>query len=163
FFSAVFPAAFTSPWPGAVFVAGLASSAALASRWVERGRAGAAWAAGLRIAMWLATVTPALPRPDVRVLVAACGFGVMAFGIRRVLSALAAGASGPPAALSAGLAQAEEAPRRLAALNFVLWLGCIGVGVTLLESNPGPHWSDIVMPLAFGSLFAFGVSFYQRG
>ncbi len=249
FLSAVFPAAFRSPWPSVLFVAGLTISGLLAPRLVARGRSGITLASALRIVFWLAVVTPMLPGADLRVLVASCGFGVMAFGIRRAiyrrlcdaqpedapaerlasdlrpqlaenaavagivgghvmllfsvaflrtesvvvfrawweiipllavvgtvgftlavrpvtaraLQALAAGEKGDRALLAAGLTQAEQVPRRLGALNFALWLACIGIGVVYFQSRPGPHWADVVVPLAFGSLFAWGVSFYQRG
>src|SRR5438128_11025877 len=74
FTSAVFPAAFKSPSPAAVFAAGLGLSLALAPRLVSRGRSGPTWAAALRIPLWLLAVAPMLPGADARVLVASCGF-----------------------------------------------------------------------------------------
>jgi signal transduction histidine kinase len=249
FISAVFPAAFRTPWTAVVFPSSLVVSALLAPRLATRGRIGITVAAALRIAFWLLSVIPMLPGADRRVLIASCGFGVMAFGIRRavyrglldpqparpslvrlrsdlrpqlaenaavagivgghvmllfsvaflrtesvvvfrawweiipalailgtigftlavrpmterVLAALRAGKKGDRALLLAGLAEAEQVPRRLGALNFFLWLTCIGIGIGYFQSRPGPPWADLVVQLSFGALFAWGVSFHQRG
>jgi hypothetical protein len=85
FISAVFPAAFSSPWPSVVFVTGLLVTVLSAPWLIARGRTGITIAAVLRIPWWLASVTPLLPEKDLRVLVASCGFGVMAFGLRRAV------------------------------------------------------------------------------
>lgn len=82
---------------------------------------------------------------------------------RAILAALLAGPKGDAAVLLRGLAQAEALPTLLAYLNFVVWWGCTAIGI--LRMRPGPaSWQlgDAVMQLAFGSLFACGVVFYQR-
>ena len=82
---------------------------------------------------------------------------------RAILAALLAGPEGDAALLRRGLAQAESLPALLAYLNFVVWWGCTAIGI--LRMRPGPvSWQagDAVMQLAFGSLFACGVVFYQR-
>ena len=82
----------------------------------------------------------------------------------RVILALRAGRKGTDEALAAGLAQATAIPRRLSYINFLLWLTCTSIGI--LYFQPGPqrwHWPDAIMQLAFGSLFSWGISFYQRG
>lgn len=85
FISAVVPLAFTTPWPSVAFVSGLAISTLSARRLTRLGRRGYTIAAGLRILFWLTAVTPLLVGLDVRVLVASCGFGLMAGGIRRAV------------------------------------------------------------------------------
>jgi signal transduction histidine kinase len=80
-----------------------------------------------------------------------------------VLRALAAGPSGDPALLGRGLAEARRLPSVLAYLNFAVWFACTGVGI--FSQRPGPvSWNggDAVLQLAFASLFAWGVAFYQR-
>jgi signal transduction histidine kinase len=249
FISAVVPAAFRTPWPSVIFVGGLACSSLLARRLHVQGRRGFLMAATLRTLCWLLAVTPLLGAADLRVLVATCGFGLMAGGIRRalyrraadepepstpvalrtelrtqlgenamvagivgghvmllfsvaflrteskmvfrawweiipalailgtlgftlavrpttdrVLAALRLGPGGERQALLAGLDQVRDIPRRLTLINFVVWLTCTSIGI--LYFQPGPQkwqWADAVMQLAFGSLFAWGVSFYQRG
>jgi two-component system, NtrC family, sensor kinase len=252
FISAVVPAAFDTPWPRLIFAGGLALSAALARRLVRRGRPGIAVAAGLRTIAWLAAVTPVLTGGDLRVLVASCGFGLMAGGMRRaayrrlldplparaapvrlradvrellaenamvagiagghvlllfsvaflrtqsqvvfrawweiipvlailgtvgftvavrpttdrVLEALRLGPNGDRERLLAGLRQAKTVPRKLALVNFVTWVVCTSIGTMWFRPAPSPlRWSpaDAVMQIAFGSLFAWGVSFHQRG
>ncbi len=85
FVSAVFPAAFASPWPGVLFAVTLAASA-LVARSMVRSRSGRfGFAAALRLPSWVGAITPLLPGSDLRVLVACCGFGVMAFALRRFI------------------------------------------------------------------------------
>ncbi len=249
FISAVVPLAFTTPWPSVVFVSGLGLSTALARRLTHIGRRGYTIAAGLRILFWLAAVTPLLSGRDLRVLVASCGFGVMAGGIRRaiyrrlldpptanpspvtmrtelrtvlaenamvagivgghvmllfsvgflrtasrvvfkawweiipalallgtlgftlgvrptthaVLAGLRAGAEGSPHVLGEALAQAQRIPRRLSEVNFAVWMVCIAIGVFYFQSEARWYAPDALMQLSFGALFAWGVSFYQRG
>ena len=82
---------------------------------------------------------------------------------RAILDALRAGPEGDALVLRRGLAQAEALPTLLAYLNFAVWWGCTAIGI--LRMRPGPvSWQagDAVMQLAFGSLFACGVVFYQR-
>jgi two-component system, NtrC family, sensor kinase len=65
--------------------------------------------------------------------------------------------------LLAGLAQATAIPRTLTLINFSVWLICTSIGIVYFQ--PGPQkwqWADAVMQIAFGALFAWGVSFYQR-
>jgi signal transduction histidine kinase len=259
FWSAVFPVAFHSPWPAVVFAVGTGLSIVAAGWLVRRGRRGLALAAGIRVAVWLLSVTPMLPRSDVRVLVACFGFGLMAGALRRavyrrllgasargaadeararraspvrmrvelrprlgesamvagilgghvlmlfsvaflrtaskvvfrawweiipalailataaftlavrpttdrVLEALRLGPRADRARLRAGLAQAMRVPERLGVVNLVLWLVCTGIGVFYFRTGPQSwSWADAVMQLAYASLFAWGVSFYQRG
>jgi two-component system NtrC family sensor kinase len=80
-----------------------------------------------------------------------------------VVEALAVAETAPPARIVIGLERARSLPRRLAALNFVLWFACIAIGVGSIHSRPGPRWADVIVPLGLGALFAWGVSFYQRG
>ena len=48
--------------------------------------------------------------------------------------------------------------------HFALWLGCTTIGVFYFRLGPERwSWPDAVMQIFFGSLFAWGVSFYQRG
>jgi two-component system NtrC family sensor kinase len=80
-----------------------------------------------------------------------------------VLRALEAGPSGPRALLLRGLSRARALPNALAILNFVVWMLCTAIGVQRMR--PGPRlWraADVVMELALGALFAWGVAFYQR-
>lgn len=82
----------------------------------------------------------------------------------RVLIALRAGKEGPRGTLLQGLAQAQAIPRRLAWINFSLWFTCTTFGVFYYLGGPQDRsWPDVVMQVAFGSLFSWGVSFYQRG
>lgn len=81
-----------------------------------------------------------------------------------VIRALTEGADGDAEVLKRGLRQARKLPDLLAYLNFLLWFMCVGVGVFYFRTGP-PTWNvaDAVMQLGFGALFAWGVSFYQRG
>jgi len=81
-----------------------------------------------------------------------------------VIRALGEGETGDKAVLERGLRRARRLPNVLAYMNFVLWFTCTGVGVFYFRTGP-PTWKvgDAVMQLAFGALFAWGVSFYQRG
>jgi signal transduction histidine kinase len=82
----------------------------------------------------------------------------------RVLAGLAAGPDADQDELLAALQQAERVPRQLSRINFALWLVCTSIGVFYFRTGPEQwSWADAVMQLAFGSLFAWGVSFYQRG
>lgn len=249
FASAVYPEVLAGPWSLALFVVGLLGSAELGRRVAGRGGGWVALAAGLRVPLWLAAVMPPSPARDAQVLVATCGFGIMATGIRRacyrrllaprgsepaerpvepkelvatlaenasvigiagghlmllfavaflrtrsevvfrawwelvpglatlgtvaftlalhgfagpVVRALEVGPGGDRGVLAAGLSRAQRLPIQLAGLNFGLWFAAIALGVGLLQSRPGPLWADVVVPLAFGALFAWGVSFYQR-
>ncbi len=83
--------------------------------------------------------------------------------LRPVVEALALGPEGPRPVLRLGLLRARRIARDLATLNLVLWVVCIGVGIAVIHARPGPGWADVVVPSAFGLLFAWGVSFYQRG
>jgi signal transduction histidine kinase len=80
-----------------------------------------------------------------------------------VVAALVVGPGGDRAALLRGLAQARELPGVLAAMNFVIWSLCTGIGVFYFRTGPA-SWSpgDAVMQLGFGLLISWGVSFYQR-
>jgi len=80
-----------------------------------------------------------------------------------VLRALARGPSGDRATLERGLAQALALPDTLAYLNFCVWFACTAIGVFWVRPGPA-SWqaSDAVMQLAYGSLFSWGVAFYQR-
>ena len=82
---------------------------------------------------------------------------------RAILAALLAGPNGDAVVLRRGLAQAESLPTLLAYLNFVVWWGCTAIGILRMRVGP-VSWQagDAVMQLAFGSLFACGVVFYQR-
>ena len=249
FSSAVVPRAFESPYPLLVFLAGLVLSGLMAPRLLGQLGWGADFAAALRIPFWLLGVMPLAPWRDERVLVATCGFGIMAFGFRRavynrvaiarepspspsrmaaslgyelaenaavvgiagghvmllfsvaflrtasevvfrawwqtvpvlaasgtvvftfavralarpVLTALALGPAGERSVLVAGLERAHRVARDLGTLNLILWVVCIALGIASIHSRPGPGWADVVIPSAFGLLFAWGVSFYQRG
>jgi len=80
-----------------------------------------------------------------------------------ILRALDAGPTGDKALLERGLAQALALPTVLAYLNCGVWIACTSIGVFWLR--PGPtSWQagDAVMQLAYGSLFSWGVAFYQR-
>jgi signal transduction histidine kinase len=77
--------------------------------------------------------------------------------------ALEAGPGGDRALLERGLAEALGLPSALAYLNFAVWFVCIAVGV--FGQRPGPaSWTagDAFLQLAFGSLFSWGIAFYQR-
>jgi signal transduction histidine kinase len=249
FSSAVVPLAFTTPWPSAIFVGGLAASALVARRLTELGRRGYAIAAVLRTVSWLAAVTPLLSYEDLRLLIATCGFGLMAGGIRRAIyrrtldpttaqpspvrmradlraalaenamvagivgghvmllfsvaflrtasqvvfrawweiipalailgtlgftlgvrpttdrvhAGLRMGPDGDAAELVAALEQAERIPQRLSFINFAVWMACIAIGVLYFQADQRWYWPDALNQLAFGALFAWGVSFYQRG
>jgi two-component system, NtrC family, sensor kinase len=81
----------------------------------------------------------------------------------QVMTGMRAGPSGDPALLRRALRQARGLPRRLARLNFLVWLICVTVGIFYLQ--PGPqvwNWPDALMQICYGALFAWGVSFYQR-
>ena len=82
---------------------------------------------------------------------------------RAILAALRAGAKGDVAVLARGLARAEALPALLAYLNFVVWWGCTAIGILRMRTGP-VSWQvgDAFMQLAFSSLFACGVVFYQR-
>ncbi len=250
FVSAVIPAAYTTPWPGIIFLCGLLASALLAKPLTRLGRRGFLLAGVIRLVAWPLGVTPLLPTADIRILVASCGFGLMAGGIRRAVyrrmidpmpakpspvrlradlntelaeNAMVAGIVGghvmllfsvaflrtaskvvfrawweiipalailgtlaftlaiapvtrkPLAALRLGkhghrdqllgaLTQATAIAKRLSYVNLAVWLVCVAIGVYYFQPAQGVwHWPDAIMRLAFGSLFAWGVSFYQRG
>jgi two-component system, NtrC family, sensor kinase len=59
--------------------------------------------------------------------------------------------------------QAQKLPDTLAYLNFGVWFACTAFGVFYVRPGPAA-WKvgDAVMQLGFGSLFAWGVAFYQR-
>ena len=81
-----------------------------------------------------------------------------------VMSGLRRGPSGDRNALRQALEDAVAIPRRLSYVNFGVWVACITIGV--LYFKPGPlawNWPDALMQIAYGALFAWGVSFYQRG
>jgi len=82
---------------------------------------------------------------------------------RSILAALRAGPKGDALVLARGLAQAEGLPTLLAYLNFVVWWGCTAIGILRMRTGP-VSWQigDAIMQLAFSSLFACGVVFYQR-
>lgn len=82
---------------------------------------------------------------------------------RAILAALHAGPKGDAAVHARGLARAEALPTLLAYLNFVVWWGCTAIGILRMRTGP-VSWQagDAIMQLAFGSLFACGVVFYQR-
>jgi len=82
----------------------------------------------------------------------------------RLLAALRAGPQGPLELHTQALAQARKLPRNLWLLNFALWMSCILLSV--LYYRPPTSISTVadgVMQIGFGSLFAWGVSSYQRG
>jgi len=84
--------------------------------------------------------------------------------VRAVLAALRSGSNGNRSVLLAGLSQAEAIPHRLSWINFVMWFTCTTIGVFYFRVGPKSwSWADAAMQVAFGSLFAWGVSFYQRG
>ena len=85
FVAAVVPAALATPWPGLVFCATLALSAALARPLVALGLVGLDLAAALRPIAWLASITPLLATSGPRVLVATLIFGLMAGAMRRAI------------------------------------------------------------------------------
>jgi two-component system, NtrC family, sensor kinase len=249
FSSAVVPLAFSTPWPSAIFVGGLALSAGLARRLTSLGRVGYAVAAAIRALSWLAAITPLLSYEDLRLLIASTGFGLMAGGIRRaiyrrtldpptdnpspvrmradlraglaenamvagivgghvmllfsvaflrteskmvfrawweIIPALAVlgtlgftlgvrpitdrahaglrmGPDGDAGELGAALEQAERIPQRLSYINFAVWLACIAIGVLYFQADQRWNGPDALNQVAFGALFAWGVSFYQRG
>ncbi len=111
FISAVLPAALANPWAGLLFLAGLAISSAIAGPLTRRGRRGIAWAAGLRTVFWVASVTPLLPTASGLMLVATCGFGVMASGMR---AAIYRRMVGPPPARPSPVQQRSDLRARLA-------------------------------------------------
>ncbi len=82
---------------------------------------------------------------------------------RELLEALRAGPKGDRALLERGLSRAMKLPSTLSWLNFSLWFTCTAIGVFYFRTGPA-SWepADAVMQLGFGSLFAWGVSFYQR-
>jgi two-component system, NtrC family, sensor kinase len=84
FSSAVVPAVFGSPWPSALFLGSLALSAALARPLAVIGRRGFLIAALIRFATWPAIITT-LVGFDPKTVVASCGFGLMAGGMRRAI------------------------------------------------------------------------------
>ncbi len=250
FISAVVPAAFNTPWPSVVFIGGLVLSTVAAPRLTALGRVGFRWAAAIRTAAWLLAATPLLHGPDMRLLVATLGFGLMGGMMRKsiyrrlldpspelmppvrlradlrpqlaenamvagivgghvlllfsvaflrtasvvvfrawweivpalailgtlgftlavrpitakVMAGLRQGPQGDPDALIAALDQARYVPRRLSYLNFAVWVGCIATGILYFRPGAGSwNWPDALMQILYGSLFAWGVSFYQRG
>ncbi len=96
-------------------------------------------------------------------------FGTVAFSlgvrplVRPVLRALEEGPHGESARLAHALGRANSLARDLSTVNFFLWVVCIAIGIGVLQSTPRSGWSDVIVPSAFGMLFAWGVSFYQRG
>jgi len=83
---------------------------------------------------------------------------------QQVMAGLRQGPQGNVKDLVAALEQANQVPRRLSRLNFVVWVLCVSTGVFYFR--PGPalwNWPDALMQVLYGSLFAWGVSFYQRG
>ena len=80
-----------------------------------------------------------------------------------MIEALRAGPTGDPSLLARGFNQARALPSVLSVINFLVWFSCTGFGVVRLR--PGPEtWTfgDALLQLAFASLFAWGVAFYQR-
>lgn len=100
-------------------------------------------------------------------ILALLGTGGFTFAVRpttsAVLAALKAGKDADKAVLLRGLSQAVALPNVLAWLNFGVWFACTVVGVFYFRPGPA-SWqpADAVMQIGFGSLFAWGVSFYQR-
>jgi signal transduction histidine kinase len=80
---------------------------------------------------------------------------------RPVLAGLLAGPSGARSVHLAALAQALRLPDVLSYQNFVVWSAFTAGGV--IYARPGP-WSagDVTSQIGLGTLFAFGVSLYQR-
>ncbi|RLB46698.1 MAG: hypothetical protein DRI90_27105 [Deltaproteobacteria bacterium] len=250
FVSAVIPAAYTTPWPSIIFLCGLLVSSLLAKPLTRRGRRGFMLAGSIRLVCWPLGVTPLLPVADIRILVASCGFGLMAGGIRRAvyrrlidpmpakpspvrlradlntelsenamvagivgghvmllfsvaflrtaskvvfrawweiipalailgtvaftlaigpvtkkaLTALRVGRHGDRQLLLSALGHATAIAKNLSYVNLAVWMVCVAIGVVYFQPTLGQwHWPDAIMQLAFGSLFAWGVSFYQRG
>jgi len=94
-------------------------------------------------------------------LLGTLGFSLAVWPLtRKVIAALTAGEHGDRAVLARGLAQATRLPSRLAYLNFFLWLVCTLIGGVTVKAPA--IVVDAIMQLAFGVLFAWGVSFYQR-
>lgn len=93
FVSAVVPAAFSSPWPGILFLGSMALSAALAGVFVRLGGPGFLMAGAIRVAAWPAAISPLLvgvrladePYSGLGLLVAALAFGAMAGGMRTAI------------------------------------------------------------------------------
>jgi two-component system, NtrC family, sensor kinase len=105
---------------------------------------------------------------DIIPLLAILGTAGFTLAVRPATDALLAGleqgADGEPALLKRALIQAEKLPSRLALNNFALWFICTTIGVFYFRMGPTRWaWADALMQVAFGSLFAWGVSFYQRG
>src|SRR5262245_28790586 len=80
--AAIIAAAFDSPYPRLLFLAGLAASAIAGRFLAPRRRAGHTAAAALRAVLWLGAFAPLLGITDARVLVATMGFGLMGGVIR---------------------------------------------------------------------------------
>jgi signal transduction histidine kinase len=82
---------------------------------------------------------------------------------RTLLRAIAAGPAGDRSVLTRGLAEGLALPSVLAYLNFGVWLACTAIGIVRIRPGPASFRpGDAVMQLAYGSLFAWGVAFYQR-
>ncbi|MBI4701779.1 MAG: HAMP domain-containing protein [Deltaproteobacteria bacterium] len=119
---------------------------------------------------FLRTATPILFRAFWGIIPALAILGTAVFTIAvrpattALRAALRAGPTGDPALLQGGLRTARALPRTLAHINFALWLPCTSIGVLYFRRGPG-QWSggDTAMQLGFGALFAWGVSFFQRG
>lgn len=81
----------------------------------------------------------------------------------RVIRALGAGEDGDRAQLLAGLRQAERLPSVLAGVNFAFWFACTAVGVFYFRTG-ARSWDvgDALTQLVLCSVFAWGVSIYQR-
>jgi two-component system, NtrC family, sensor kinase len=97
-------------------------------------------------------------------LVGTAGFTLAVWpATRGLLRAIEAGPDGPREVLLRGLREGLALPQLLAGLNFVVWFGCMVVGLMRLRLGLVPRrFGDLATQIALGALFAWGVSFYQR-
>ncbi len=93
---------------------------------------------------------------------------VYTFAMRRmtipVVGALERATQAAKEELVAAARTLRRLPVRLSWLNFLLWVTCTSTGVFYFR--PGPStWrgADALLQLAYATLFAWGVAFYQRG
>ena len=55
-------------------------------------------------------------------------------------------------------------PRRLAWVNFALWMACTCAGVFYFKSGPSAfQGADALIQIGYAALFSWGIAYYQRG